>query len=118
MLIHSGCFIHSLVKAWVYDDYDNIINGVPALTVQYYFYYQLPFDLLNIAIVTHIHQWLEIKHTLIYALDMHESHEDDELDADDSLRTDGASGFPTTVPSGASGALVSLRQSGIFKQGG
>ena len=45
---------------------------------------------MNIAIVTHIYQWLEIKHTLIYVLDMAEYQKEDlgeDEPLDGSIRT-------------------------------
>lgn len=36
--------------------------------------------MLNMAIIAHIYQWQEIKHTLIQVLDMQEYH-DDELES-------------------------------------
>lgn len=91
LMIHTGCFIHSLVKMDYFNDNQIRYFGVQALTIEYYFYYQLPFDLLNIAIITHIYQWLEIKHTLIYCLDMLEYRQDDDEDGseikDRSIKT-------------------------------
>lgn len=69
LFIHISCCTYSLVHTLNHGD-PKSLQGIPALTVDYYVYYQLPFDILNIAIVTHIYQWLEIKHTLIYILDM------------------------------------------------
>lgn len=47
--------------------------------------YQLPFDLLNIAIITHIYQWLEIKHTLIFLIDMDEYKQQEEVIENDQI---------------------------------
>ena len=73
---------------------------------------------MNIAIVTHIYQWLEIKHTLIYVLDLHEYHEeeeDKEEEEGDATGTRLTSAFPQAP---AASPIVNLRQSIIFNQGG
>ena len=47
------------------------------MTLEYYFFYQLPFDILNYGLLTHIFQWAEIKHTLVFVLDMQEYYDED-----------------------------------------
>ena len=90
LFLHIGSFIWRLVVTKNNVDNTTYEEGVPVLTLTYYFYYQLPFDMLNFAIITHIYQWLEIKHTLIFVLDLaeyHDDEEDDELDEDGSIKS-------------------------------
>ena len=38
--------------------------------IKYYFFFQLTFDILNIALIAHIFQWIEIDLTLAYVLNL------------------------------------------------
>jgi len=52
MLTRFGCMIYSVFLS------QNI--AVNSLTVQFYFYYQMPFDILNFAVVAQFCQWVEV----------------------------------------------------------
>jgi hypothetical protein len=52
-----------------------VIFGIEILTIQsltwkYYFTFQLPFDMLNIAIIAQFFQWLEVSYTLYHVIQL------------------------------------------------
>ena len=47
--------------------------------LKYYFFFQCTFDLLNIALIAHMFQWVDIFITLDYVLNIAESGLDDDL---------------------------------------
>ena len=79
LLNHIGSLAYKLTVVLSGRDL-GIFKYIKSMSIEFYFFYQLPFDMLNMAIIAHIYQWQEIKHTLIQVLDMQEYH-DDELES-------------------------------------
>ena len=123
--IHLGTLIWGLVQ--VINDANYSKSGklkdgpIKALTLKYYFFYQLPFDVLNLGLLAHIFQWAEIKHTLVYVLDMQEYQEEEveEVERNTSIHSK-KSGMRETFQgymTQNNKALLDMRKATLFNQG-
>ena len=115
LLNHIGSLAYKLTVVLSGRDL-GIFKYIKSMSIEFYFFYQLPFDMLNMAIIAHIYQWQEIKHTLIQVLDMQEYH-DDELE---SQQEDGAFGggvaelAKSNVSRGSVDSRVSIGQDKLY----
>ena len=62
ILVRIGCLVYSML--W---DENRIVL---IYTLQFYFYYQLTFDLINIASIAQILQWIDVMFALISTIDL------------------------------------------------
>ena len=63
ILVHVSCLTYQTLTKPDEQHFDN-------QQIKYYFFFQLTFDILNIALIAHIFQWIEIDLTLAYVLNL------------------------------------------------
>ena len=79
-------------------------NSVPPIGIDCYLFFQLTFDLLNVALIAHIFQWLEIQYTLICVINILDAEEIEE-----SFRSTMRTTEKSKVRSSATAKFLALR---------